>query len=136
MKPIIDKVAGDPVKFALAGAIVVGVVYLIVRQSIKDTADVALSTALGVVSGNNVLTRGTPYEGAGVLGTLGAAANTASGGVLQSWGESLGGWFYDVTHRNYDPSTGLETAGKTLENGANETDRLWGPIGSVLLRAN
>jgi hypothetical protein len=136
MKPIIDKVAGDPVKFAIAGAVVVGVLYLIARQAIKDTAIVAAETAAGVVTGNNVLTRGTPYAGAGVLGTMGAAANAASGGVLQSWGESLGGWFYDVTHRNYDPSTGLETAGKTLEQGAKETDRLWGPIGSVLLRAN
>lgn len=41
---------------------------------------------------------GTPYEGAGVLGTLGGTVNAASGGVLQSWSESLGGWLYDVMH--------------------------------------
>ena len=61
----------------------------------------------GLVSGDNAITNNqtnasgektTAYVGAGVLGTLGAAANTASGGVLASVGEWLGGKVYDLTH--------------------------------------
>ena len=61
----------------------------------------------GVLTGNNTLTqtatnaageRVTAYEGAGVLGTLGAATNAASGGTLASFGEWLGGTVYELTH--------------------------------------
>jgi hypothetical protein len=67
----------------------------------------------GVVTGDNALTqnatnaegeRTTAYEGAGIVGTAGAAANAASGGYLASWGESLGSWVYDMTHEDYDPN--------------------------------
>lgn len=39
---------------------------------------------------------GTPFEGAGVVGTLGNAANTASGGVLADIGSSIGLFFSDI----------------------------------------
>ena len=45
--------------------------------------------------------KGTPYEGAGVLGTLGNAADKLSGGTLSAAGESLGetlfNWFGPAT---------------------------------------
>lgn len=40
----------------------------------------------------------TAYEGKGAIGSLGGVFNNASGGVLSSAGESIGGWIYDVTH--------------------------------------
>ena len=58
----------------------------------------------GIVSGDNALTRGatnaagdktTAYEGAGLLGTLGAGFNMASAGTFATLGESLGGWMAD-----------------------------------------
>jgi hypothetical protein len=58
----------------------------------------AASAAGGLVTGNNALTEGTAYEGAGVVGTLGAAANSASGGALGDFGSWLGGAVYDITH--------------------------------------
>ena len=42
--------------------------------------------------------RVTAYEGAGAVGTLGAAANAASGGYLATLGQWLGGAVFDITH--------------------------------------
>lgn len=42
---------------------------------------------------------GTPFEGAGVVGTLGNAANTVSGGVLADIGSSIGLFFSDIFDR-------------------------------------
>jgi hypothetical protein len=42
--------------------------------------------------------KGTPYEGAGVVGTAGNIANQVSGGVLADIGSWLGGKVYDITH--------------------------------------
>jgi hypothetical protein len=77
-----------------AGVVALAVVYLGRRAG---------AVAGGIVSGNNALTEGTTYAGAGVVGTLGAATNAASGGVLQSAGEAIGGWFYDLTHPRVNP---------------------------------
>lgn len=66
-------------------AIVAVVAYLIARRTITEVAE----TAGGIVTGDNALTRGTPYQGAGVLGTLGAATNAASGGTFQAIGEKI-----------------------------------------------
>jgi hypothetical protein len=137
---MIDKLAksaaAQPIQFAIGIAIVGVVGYFIVKRAAGAAAVAATDAAVGVITGNNALTAGSPYEGAGVLGTLGAAANAASGGVLQRVGESIGGFVFDVFNKPYDPSTGLETAPKTLERGAEETDSLWGRIGGVVLRAN
>ena len=51
-----------------------------------------------MLTGDNSLTEGTPYAGAGVLGTVGAATNAVLGGVPQKIGEALGGWLFDLTH--------------------------------------
>lgn len=82
-----------------AAAVVVGgglVIYL-GRQAVSAAAD----TAGGILSGNNDLTRDTVYEDKGVLGTLGAAANTMSGGSLEKVGSAIGGWLFD--RLNPDP---------------------------------
>ena len=93
-----------PSELVIGTAIVGGLVLLwLARDSIKAVAD----TAAGLVSGNNAITQNqtnaagektTAYQGAGVLGTVGAATNAASGGVLASVGETVGGWFYEITH--------------------------------------
>lgn len=126
---IVGKAAAQPIQFAIGVGIVVGVAYFLV----KHVGTAAARAAAGIVTGNNALTEGTPYADKGVVGTLAAAANSASGGSLRSIGEALGGWVYDVTHREYDPSTGLKSAQKTVADGARATDALWGPIGSVEL---
>jgi hypothetical protein len=60
----------------------------------------------GLLSGDNALTRGatdasgaptSAYVGQGAVGTVGAAANAASGGVLASFGGWLGRGFADLT---------------------------------------
>lgn len=84
----------NPLMLAAGVVLVIGVVYYLGRKTVKDVA----SAAGGVLSGDNALTEGTPYQGAGVLGTLGAAANEASGGFLESTGHRIGGWVYDVLH--------------------------------------
>lgn len=126
-----SKLLDNPIQLAVGLAIVAGVVYFLGRKVITEAA----AAAGGVVSGNNALTAGTPYAGAGLAGTLGAAANAASGGSLQSIGEALGSWVFDVFHTEYDPNSGLQTGAKTVTNGARKTDALWGPIGNVKLRA-
>jgi len=140
---MIDKLAksaaAQPLQFAIGVGIVAAVGYFLVKRAGAAAAAAAANAAReagGLVTGNNALTLGTPYAGAGVVGTVAAAANAASGGTLRSIGEALGGWVYDVTHRDYDPSTGMQTAPKTLADGARETDMLWGRVGSVVLRAN
>jgi hypothetical protein len=135
MKKAAAAVMNDPVKFAIAAAVVATVGYLLIRQAAKDVgkaAGAAASAAGGIVSGNNAITRGTVYEGTGIAGTAGAAADAATGGLLSSWGESLGGWLYDVTRGSTNK---LQTEGDVLREGAANTDALWGKIGNVGLRA-
>ena len=86
-------------QWVVLGLVAVIVVYYVGKHVIAgatQAAGAAASAAGGVLSGNNSLTQGTPYQGAGILGTLGAATNTVSGGALQSAGESLGDWLYDT----------------------------------------
>lgn len=91
----------SPVNLAIAGGIALVVLYVVGGAAVKAAAQ----TAAGVISGNNAVTQNqhnaagetvTAYQDAGVLGTLGAVANSASGGVLASAGESLGGWLFDI----------------------------------------
>lgn len=63
----------SPLMLAAGAALLLGVVYLIARKAIGAAA----GAAGGLVSGNNAITEGTAYEGAGVLGTLGASINSA-----------------------------------------------------------
>lgn len=74
---------------AIGAAVIVGVVYYLGRKTISDSAD----AVGGIVSGNNAVTRGTVYEGTGTLGTIGAATDAVSGGVLSAVGEKISSWF-------------------------------------------
>lgn len=126
----IDKALQNPIQLAIGVGLVITLVYFLARKTAGDAAQ----GAAGIITGNNAATRGTAYEGTGVVGTVAGSIDKASGGVLSSIGEALGGWFYDVTHEDYDPSTGLQTPTKTVKDGASATDLLWGSIGSVALR--
>lgn len=94
----------------------------------SDTKTIAIAAAAGIVglvllkysgavkgalTGDNALTREaknadgqavTAYQGAGVVGTLGAATNAASGGYLASFGQWVGGKIFDLTHPADDPA--------------------------------
>ena len=85
-------------QWAVLGIVGVLVVYYIARKVLPQIG--------GLVSGNNAITQNqtdasgqpvTAYQGAGVLGTLGATANSASGGVFASIGEWIGGRLADLT---------------------------------------
>lgn len=89
------KVFQGPAGWALAIAVAGGVLWLL-HDKIKQDLGEAASAAGGILSGNNALTAGTAYEGKGTAGTLGAAADTVSGGALGSIGEWLGGKAADV----------------------------------------
>jgi hypothetical protein len=92
----------------IAVAAVVGIVLLRKLPSAGEVwngaTDVAFHTAdaaAGVLTGNNVITqtaRTDAYQGAGVIGTLGAATDQVFGGTLSRFGEWLGGKTYDWTH--------------------------------------
>lgn len=73
------------------GAVVIGIWWL-GRQAKGAVVDGVKSTATAVSNIN----QGTPYEGAGVVGTLGHATDTISGGLFSSAGEWLGGKLYDL----------------------------------------
>ncbi|MGN6526698.1 MAG: hypothetical protein ACTHL8_09935 [Burkholderiaceae bacterium] len=71
----------------------------------------------GIFSGNNALTENatdasgqktTAYQGAGVVGTLGAAVNKATGGTTASVGQSIGSTLYDWL--NPDPNAQANAA--------------------------
>ena len=74
-------------------------------------------TAAGMLTGNNALTQNakdangnpvTAYQNAGVLGTVGAATNAASGGVLASAGQWIGEKLFNATHS--DPAAAPSTS--------------------------
>lgn len=84
----------------LAGAGVV--LYLALRfgSAAKQAAADAAQVGGGLLTGENIITgtaRTDAYHGAGVLGTLGAAADQMSGGTLSKLGEWLGGKAADWT---------------------------------------
>ena len=98
----------------IAGGVVAIVALYIVKRTadavpdvvdaVTEAADAATGVAVGVATGNNTVTqtatnasgeRVTAYEGTGILGTLGAATNAVSGGMLASGGEILSTWLFD-----------------------------------------
>lgn len=89
---------------AVLAVIGVVTVYAVTRaavQGIGTAAESVIDYGNGLVTGNNAITssaRSTAYQGAGVLGTLGAATDAVFGGVLSRAGESIGGWVYDKSH--------------------------------------
>jgi hypothetical protein len=70
------------------------------KRQLKDVA----GGVGGVISGNNVITSGTVYEGQGIAGTIGAAFNYASGGHLEELGSWIGGKMFDLLNKTSDPN--------------------------------
>lgn len=70
----------------LGGAVLVGGVFL---------ASKAQKTVAGIVTGDNAITKGTVYEGHGILGTMGSVANEASGGFFEEVGGKIGETLFD-----------------------------------------
>lgn len=88
-------ISGDAKSYAvLLGVGVVGVIVL--YFFVKSQAKAAAMVVGDIASGNNELTRGTPYEDAGIVGTIAAAENVTSGGLLQNIGDHIGGALADL----------------------------------------
>lgn len=115
----IAKTLQGPAGWALVigvGAVALYVVNKLVRDNLsaaKDEIGEAISGATegvgGLITGRNTVTADTPYEGAGIFGTLGAGADAASGGAFSGIGEWLGGKIYDFTHNDED-SAGFQSS--------------------------
>ena len=114
------------------GAVAVGVGVLVggfllwrASQVAGKVAGDVVDTAAGIVTGNNAMTQNqtdadgiktTAYEGMGVLGTLGAAANSVSGGWFASAGSWIGSSAYDLF--SADPFATNTTAKPVSAGGA------------------
>jgi hypothetical protein len=78
-----------------------GVALIVIMQAGKAAKEVVTGAADlggGLLTGNNSITAGarsSAYQGAGIFGTLGAAADRTSGGILSQAGEWLGGKIAD-----------------------------------------
>lgn len=59
------------------------------------------AAAAAVDSIKNV-NQGTPYEGGGVVGTIGHATDAISGGFFSDLGSKIGLWWYDVVNDDQD----------------------------------
>lgn len=95
-----------PAPYLIAGAAVLAAL-LINRAGaglvagVKDGAGAVVDMADGLLTGDNAITTGArtdAYQGAGIIGTLGAGTDRVLGGVPSRIGETLGGWIYDITH--------------------------------------
>lgn len=93
----------SPLMLAAGAALLIGVAYFLARKTVKDVAGVAG----GLVTGNNAITKDTPYEGQGVVGTLAGTINSALpfldnvgswiGGLIPVKGGTGDMLFYSVT---------------------------------------
>ncbi len=93
--------ATKPGQYAVIG--VVGVIAaVLLYKFVKGEAKQAAQAVGGLVTGNNAMTQGTAYEGAGVAGTLGATVDAAGGGIFSRFGSWIGGTVYDMTHDEAD----------------------------------
>jgi hypothetical protein len=82
--------SGGPIGVAIAVAGVLAALWFFGSAAKKAVADAA--AAVGNVN------EGTPYEGSGIIGTLGHATDAATGNALSDFGSWLGGKAYDLTH--------------------------------------
>lgn len=83
----------------MAGAGVVLFLALRFGKAATQAAGQAVDYGGGLLTGDNNIVSGArtdAYQGAGVLGTLGAATDRISGGNLSAWGEKLGAWAYET----------------------------------------
>jgi hypothetical protein len=101
MKALESLATNKKIQGVIALAALVGIAYWVYSKAKTEVAAAANAV-------NNV-NAGTPYEGAGVVGTLGNGANQLSGGALQSVGEWIGGTLYDWF--GSDPEVTKQSAG-------------------------
>jgi hypothetical protein len=85
----VDTALKNALPLAIGAVLLIALVYYLARKTLSDAA----GAVGGVISGDNLLTQGTPYQATGIAGTLGAAANVVSGGSLQAIGEAVSSWF-------------------------------------------
>jgi hypothetical protein len=109
------KGASDDAVLLAVGIVAVIVVYVIGKKLVTAGA----AAVGGVVSGNNALTQGTDYQGTGVLGTLGAATNSASGGLFDWLGNKAGSGIYDLFNGSTTPAaaTVVDATGGEVQPG-------------------
>ncbi len=88
-----NKAISNAVPVALGIGVILFAVYFVLKKAVGDTVSAVAGTAGGIVSGNNALTKDTAYEDKGILGTLGAAVNAATGGAGEWAGERVADWF-------------------------------------------
>jgi hypothetical protein len=84
---------------ALGAITLVAVAAAYLAKKAGGAVGAVADTAAGIVTGNNAITqaaRSDAYQGAGVMGTLGAATDIASGGLVSRMGEWLGGKAADI----------------------------------------
>lgn len=101
----------EPVMLLALGIVGVAVAYFVISKAIsgfKAAGTATLDAATGAVTGNNAITAGTPYAGAGLVATPAAIADAASGGLLSEFGDWLGGKAADVFQPapNLNPDNG------------------------------
>ena len=101
-------------QLVLAVAVLVVVVYFVGKKTITAAAN----AAGGIISGNNAITAGTEYQGTGVLGTLGAATNDASGGFFNWLGDKIGGGAFALFGPSSTPApaTTVNNSSSTLQD--------------------
>lgn len=123
----LGKTIESPVGLAVAVGLGLLVVYLGYR-AVKGAASAAVNAGAGLLTGNNAITQNqtdasgnpvTAYQGAGVAGTLGAAANSVSGGTLASFGDWIGGKVYDLFNGSTTPAA--SSSGQTSTANASGT---------------
>lgn len=89
-------------KVSRTDVVVITIVGVVALAGAYYIAKYGLDALGGVFSGNNKLTKDTPYEGAGVAGTLGAATNNVLGGAPQAVGESIGSGLFSLFNPSAD----------------------------------
>lgn len=93
-----------PVYLVAGGLLAAALMYRTIKSvggAVGGAAETVKEATVGALTGRNAITdaaRTDAYQGAGILGTLGAATDIVLGGVPSRVGETLGGWMYDVTH--------------------------------------
>ncbi len=92
-----------------------GLILYLGYKAVTGAASAAASAAGGLATGNNAITANqttwsgqstNAYQGKGVLGTLGAATNSVSGGAFASIGDWIGGKLFNLFN---PPSSGSGT---------------------------
>jgi hypothetical protein len=102
------KAVGGPIGVGIA---VLGVVGALVYFG-KQAKEAVKATAKAVADVN----KGTSYEGAGVVGTLGNITNQASGGFFERLGSSIGGALADIADGRRTKTAPAPTTFQPLTN--------------------